>query len=157
VVAARLTRDNVNDLIRADLGERDADLLCIDVDGLDYWVWEATTCIRPRVVVIEYLSIWGAETSVTVPYREDFEPVYAGRFGIYGGASLPALVKLGRKKGYRLVGCQRYGYNAFFVREDIGAELFPEVSVGSCFTHPFTRWARDAFLEQARGHEWVEI
>jgi hypothetical protein len=157
VLAARVTRDDVNDKIRAGLGGRDADLLCIDIDGLDYWIWQAISCIRPRVVLIEYLPIWGPELSLTVPYRDDFEPVYAGRFGIYGGASLAALVKLGRQKGYRLVGCQRYGYNAFFVRDDLGAALFPEVSAASCFAHPYTAWMRDAFLEQTRAREWIEV
>jgi hypothetical protein len=35
---------------------------------------------------------------------------------------------LGREKGYRLVGVQRLGFNAFFVREDIGAQLLPEIT-----------------------------
>lgn len=157
VVAQRITRDNADRLIREGLETRDADLLCIDIDGVDYWIWEAITCIRPRVVVVEYQNILGPEVAWTVPYREDFVPEFAGRFGVYNGASLGAFVKLGRAKGYRLVGCQKYGYNAFFVRDDLAPDLLPEVHPARCFDHPFVARMQREFGELARSREWVEV
>jgi hypothetical protein len=42
----------------------------------------------------------------------------------YFGASLEALVRLGREKGYRIVGCNYSGANAFFVRNDVAGDHF---------------------------------
>lgn len=44
----------------------------------------------------------------------------------YFGASLKALERLGRRKGYSLVGCNFVGVNAFFVRDDLVADKFYE-------------------------------
>src|SRR5438046_10236891 len=95
------------------------------------------TAVPPRVVVAEVQAIWGDSRAVTVPYRSDFHAEYVDGFGIYCGASLPAFVKLARAKGYRLIGTQRYGFNAFFLRDDVGRAIFPEVSAASCLQHAF--------------------
>ena len=75
---------------------------------------ESNHVVRPRVVVIEYNSQLRPPLSVTVPYgaskRWDGTSSY--------GASLEALVRLGRTKDYRIVGGCVAGVNAFFVRED---------------------------------------
>ena len=71
------------------------------------------------------------------------------------GASLPAFVKLGKKKGYRLVGCQGYGFNAFFVRNDVGQDIFTEVPAERCFSHPFASWAHDKLLPMVKNLEWA--
>ena len=52
------------------------------------------------------------------------------------GAPLAAFVSLARRKGYRLVGSQMRCFNAFFLRADVGCEVFPEVSIESCLMHP---------------------
>ena len=78
-------------------------------------------------------------------------------FGIYSGASLPAFVKLAEKKGYRLVGCQRYGFNAVFLRNDVGQREFPEVSARDCFNHPFAKWAFDELRPMVADKEWLEV
>lgn len=154
---AWITAENINELLTANGIAGEIDLLAIDLDGVDYWIWKAIDVITPRVVVIEYQCIWGAERSVTVPYRPDFKATYDGRYGIYNSASLAAFVKLGRAKGYRLIGCQRYGYNAFFVRDDIPREVLPEVSSQQCFSHPFPRWAIETLLPKVKDMEWVDV
>jgi len=69
------------------------------------------------------------------------EKSIADRLDNYYGASLSAFVKLGKQKGYRLVGCERYGFNAFFVREGIAEEVLPEIAPCECFHHTFTKYA----------------
>jgi hypothetical protein len=98
------------------------DLLCIDIDNNDYWVWKAIKSIRPRVVVIEYNCSLRPPLSLVVPYDENAS--WSG--GNYFGASLSALVSLGREKGYRIVGCCFAGVNAFFVRDDLCGDHFVE-------------------------------
>ena len=129
VVDAQVTRENVNELITAHGLGGDVDLLSIDIDGVDYWVWDALTACRPRLVIVEYNPFLGADRSVAIPYDSQFD-----RHGFdvprdaYYGASLPALVKLGARKGYRLVLVEPRGVNAFFVRDDLAYDL-PVASV----------------------------
>lgn len=135
-----VTRDGVNKLV-SDAGfAGDIDLLSLDLDGVDWWIWQALTVVRPRVVVLEYNNRWSEEHSVTVPYRDDFATAEPGPRGAgWFGASLPAFVKLGRDKGYRLVGANRVNTNAFFLREDLGGDWFPEVSAEACLSSTYAR------------------
>jgi len=45
----------------------------------------------------------------------------------YKGASLLAYYKLGIEKKYTLVGCNQFGVNAFFVRNDLIKNHFTEL------------------------------
>src|SRR4030095_12124295 len=100
-VPAWVTRDNINDLIAAHGGAGEPDLFSLDLDGNDYWIWEAMTACSPRVVILEYNSMFGARRSVTVPYDPKFD---RHRFhSMYYGASFTALARLSARKGYRLL------------------------------------------------------
>jgi hypothetical protein len=83
-------------------------------------------------VVIEYNWLFGAERAVTVPYDPRFDLRNAPTRG-YRGASLAALVLLGRHKGYHLVATERV--NAFFVRDDVQPVL-AEVDVARAYRAP---------------------
>ncbi|HEX6178435.1 MAG TPA: hypothetical protein VF057_08740, partial [Thermoanaerobaculia bacterium] len=72
-VASMVTRDNINELIRSHRVSGDIDLLCIDIDGNDYWIWEAIDSVTPSVVLIEYQDILGPDRSWTIPYKPDFD------------------------------------------------------------------------------------
>jgi len=122
LVAEFITAENIDALLGAAGITGEIDLLGIDIDYNDYWVWKAITAVRPRVVVIEYNASLRPPLSFTVPYDPN------GRWSgsNYYGASLEALVRLGRNKGYRIVGCSVAGVNAFFVREDLCGDAFLE-------------------------------
>jgi hypothetical protein len=156
-VATWITAENINALLETHGHTGSIDLLCIDLDGVDYWIWKALDVIKPRVVVVEYQCIWGPDRSVTVPYDPQFKALFEGKYGVYNSASLAAFVKLGALKGYRLVGCQRYGYNAFFIRNDVGTEIFREVTPQECFRHPFPRWAMETLLPKVQGLNWLDV
>jgi hypothetical protein len=113
-------RDNINALVEAARFSGEIDLFSIDIDGNDYWVWEALSAVSPRVVVIEYNAVLRPPLRLVMEYKKD-----AGwQSSNYGGASLNALAVLGEKKGYRLVGCCLAGVNAFFVRQDLVEDRF---------------------------------
>jgi hypothetical protein len=156
-VNAWITRENVNELLKQNGFVGPVDLLSLDLDGVDYWIWQAIEVIRPRVVIAEVQCIWGADRSVTVPYSESFKAPVHDRFKVHCGASLPAFVKLARTKGYRLVGVQRLGFNAVFVAQGLGEELLPEVDATSCADRPFVDWAQRELLPKVAGLEWVEV
>jgi hypothetical protein len=152
---AWIDAEGVDRLITGHGFQGEIDLLSIDIDGNDYWVWKAIGSVQPRVVVIECHNIWPADRAVTVPYRADFDK--AERHPDYSGASLLALVKLGRAKGYRLVGCNRYGFNAFFVRQGIGEALLPEVAPETCLRHPQALQGQRTRLLEVKDLPWMEV
>lgn len=140
-VNAWIDRDNINDLIRAAGFAGDIGLLSIDVDGNDYWILEALCVVRPVILVCEWNAIFGAERAVTVPYVADFHRTRAHYSNLYWGASIAALQRLARTKGYELVGSNRAGNNLFFVRRDrLGA--LPVRSVHECYRAACFREAR---------------
>jgi hypothetical protein len=118
----RVTAENINGLIAQSGVAGEIDILSIDIDYNDYWVWKAIEVINPRLVVIEYNATLRPPMSLVVPYRPDAE--WDG--SNFQGASLEALVKLGSEKNYRIVGCSIAGTNAFFVRADLTADRFLE-------------------------------
>lgn len=127
-----ITRDNVEEVITRRKNKASPDLLTIDVDGNDYWVWERVTNIDPAVVVMEYNSTYGHDESIVTPYNPEFDAYRENPFGLYHGASLVALCNLGKKKGYVLIGCDSNGANAFFVKKEY-KNLFTEVSPKEAF------------------------
>lgn len=126
VITAHVTVETINSLVRQGLsalegiaaGADDAvGLLSIDVDGMDYWLWDALEVVRPALVICEYNAVFGAQWAVTVPYDPAFDRYRAHPSGLYFGASLAALHHLAARKGYVWIGCNRAGNNAYFVEQ----------------------------------------
>lgn len=122
VLESAVTAENIDALLERGGARGEIDLLSIDIDHNDYWVWKAIGAISPRVVVIEYNATLRPPLSVVVPYQPD--GTWDG--SNFYGASLEALVRLGAAKGYRIVGCSLAGVNAFFVRQDLCGSHFRE-------------------------------
>jgi hypothetical protein len=91
----------------------DFDLLSIDIDGNDYYVWESVTRYRPKVVVVEI--------NPTIPNHVRF--VQARDMSVQQGTSALSLVELGKTKGYELVATTQC--NVIFVRDD----LYPAIGI----------------------------
>jgi hypothetical protein len=114
-VRATVTPDTINGLIEQHGFAGEVDLFSIDVDSIDYWLLDALSVCRPRVLVMEYNALFGPERAVTLPNAPRPERAPKG----YSGASIAAIEKLARRKGYRLVLCEESGINAFFLRDDV--------------------------------------
>ncbi|MDR1452627.1 MAG: hypothetical protein LBJ25_01430 [Candidatus Margulisbacteria bacterium] len=135
-INAFITAANINQLIS--LNENcsgEIDLLSIDIDGNDYWVWEAISCIKPRVVVIEYNAKFPPAHEWVMKYDE--KHIWSG--DDEQGASLKSLELLGEKLGYQLVGTNMTGTNAFFVKKELAKNLFPQPAKAENLYNP-TRW-----------------
>jgi hypothetical protein len=124
-LAAFVTRENINQLIEGSGIKGDIGLLSIDIDGMDYWVWESINNITPGIVICEYNSLFGCKESVSIPYSKQFNRSQAHHSNLYFGVSLKALCILAEKKGYVFVGSNKSGTNAFFVRKDISSGMIP--------------------------------
>ena len=153
VIQETITVENVNDVFERHGIPRYFDLLSIDINGNDFWVWKAIDgfYFRPRVVVIEYNAALGPNRFCTIPYDPDFQ---WDRRSDYFGASLSALESLGRSKGYGLLYCESSGCNAFFVERSLLTGFWP--AVVDVFQPP-------RYGPRGDGHEhdstrpWVEV
>jgi len=123
-----ITLDNVVALVHEGMGTLGADsldLLSIDLDGNDWHLWRAVleAGVRPAVLIAEYNPLLAPPAEWAMPY----DPEHQWREDDWYGASLAALHSLIHASGYRLVGCNLIGVNAFFVRQDLIADLFPDI------------------------------
>jgi hypothetical protein len=98
--------------------------------------------LDPRTSPATKLAIEFGMRNIVVPY--DPEHVYPGKHPDYFSASLPAMVRLAHRKGYRLVGANRYGFNLIFVKRGLHEDRVPEVPLESVLSHPryFARLGR---------------
>jgi len=115
-----ITAENIQDLFEKYNVPQEFDLLSIDLDFNDFWIWNAIKDYKPRVVVIEYNSTIPFSESKVVKY--DTQATWDGT-NFFGG-SLAAMIQLGQAKGYTLVGCDNRGINAFFVADDLISDHF---------------------------------
>jgi hypothetical protein len=156
-VGAFITRENVNKLFRDNGFSGEIGLLSVDIDGNDYWVWEAIDSVTPVIVTVEYNSVFGAEHAITVPYDPAFNRTKAHFSNLYWGASLKALCILADKKGYVFVGCNSNGNNAHFIRKDKVGTI-PVRSVEEGYVESRFRESRDIHgnLSFLRGEQRIK-
>ena len=141
-VAAFIDRDNINALFRKNGFSGPIGLLSIDIDGNDYWVWEAIDSVEPTLVICEYNAVFGGERAVAVPYQPAFQRTAVHFSNLYWGASLKALCLLAARKGFALLGTNSAGNNAYFVRTDRLGPLRP-ISCEGGFVDSRFRESRD--------------
>lgn len=135
-VQAFVTAENVDQLISDNGFSGDIGLLSIDVDGVDYWIWNAVSSVTPAIVVMEFNALFGPEATVTVPYDPSFVDAESHYSRAHFGASLGALTHLANERGLRLVGISSNAANAFFVRNDLVDDTLREVSPQECWRAP---------------------
>ena len=141
---AFITAENIETLFRNAKVAPEFDLLSVDIDRNDYYVWQNIRQFRPRVVVVEYNAIFPPDVEWVVPYDANAWWDLTSRHG----ASLGALEQLGREKGYALVGCSLSGVNAFFVRADLVGNKFLSPSTAAVHYEP----PRYFLISRALGH-----
>jgi len=132
-VNAFATREAINEVVGGAGFDGEIDVLSIDIDGNDYWIWEALTCVQPRLVVVEAHTELGL-TDFVAPYDATFTWRQVAP-GTPIGASGLAFTKLAERLGYRLVGANLYGFNLFYLRNDVGADVLPTIEVAEIFRH----------------------
>jgi len=155
---AWITAENINQLL-SDIGaEGEVDLFSLDIDGMDYWVWQAVERIQPRVCIFETVNYIPSDLALTARYSPDFNMLNKqGLEQYYRGASTLAMVKLSREKGYRLIGAHRHGFNCIFMKNGVGEEYFPEVTVQQCHDNDITRQGQASLWPQIRQFDWQPV
>lgn len=126
--------ENINGLIGDHGFAGPLGILSIDIDGNDYWIWKAITCVDPAIVICEYNPIFGDTRAVSVPYDANFTRFAGHSSGLYFGCSIAALRHLAEQRGYAFVGTNSNGINAFFVRNDLASSVLS--LLGECRAYP---------------------
>lgn len=145
-----VTKENINQLFQKYQVPREFDLLSIDIDGNDYWVWKELN-YNPRVVVIEYNGYQSLTKNKVIKYNPNF--LWAN--DDYKGASLLALIKLAEEKNYALVGCTENGVNAFFVRKDLLQNHFKKLEPTKLYK-PFNDHGKPLHYPKSK-EEWISV
>jgi hypothetical protein len=143
-IAAAVSPENINQLLSEHGFTGEIDLLSLDIDSFDYWVLEALTVVSPRVLIVEYNARLGPDAAVTIPKDGVLEDIPKA----LRGASLAALEKLARRKGYRLVLCEPTGTNAFFLRDGVATEI-AGLSAAAAYRPAADRWNLEGVPEAA--------
>lgn len=131
-VEAFISKDNIASII-ADANFDKIGILSVDIDGVDYFVLEALGGLSPSIIIVEYNGIFGSEATVSVPYDESFWRNSAHHSNLYYGASIAAFDHLLSGRGYKLVGGNSAGNNAFFVREDLLTDKIRAVPIADAY------------------------
>ena len=149
-----ITRENIATLIKDYGFDGEIGILSIDIDGNDYWIWEAIDNVNPVIVCCEFSAIFGDVHPISIPYMQTFARERVHYSGQYFGASIKALLHLAGKKGYTFVGTPSNGTNAFFVRNDHLTKLQGSIQSFTAFPgrHTDTRDA-NGILTFERGEE----
>ncbi|MFN8590992.1 MAG: hypothetical protein U0031_05960 [Thermomicrobiales bacterium] len=138
---AYVHRENINALFEEAGVPETPDILSIDIDGNDFWIWSAIDGIRPRVVIVEYNAGLDPSSTLVQPYVAHWQWDGTDFFG----ASLGAFQLLGESLGYRLVHTELAGVNAFFVRDDL-LQAFSDLDLEMVPRRPAN------YVHQGHGH-----
>ena len=158
IINSWITAENIADTLLQNHVPKEIDFFSLDMDGVDYYILrEILKVIQPRLIVVEAQNIWKTEKSVTVRYNSDFN-----RFKFhedYCGASIPAFVKLMKENNYKLVAYNKYGFNIFFIKENIGEEYLPEINTEDCFANLPNYYIEelDKRRREVEHLDWIEV
>jgi hypothetical protein len=153
-----ITKDNINKLIEEENFVGDIDLLSLDIDGIDYYVWDSIKVISPRVFICECHNIVPDDMAITIPYKKDFSYMSKNNYHEeFRSVSPLAMIKLSKEKGYRLIGSHKYGFNLVFLRNDVGTEYFPEIALDKISNNQYTIISKKTRWPLVKDAPWVKV
>lgn len=119
---------------------KDFELLSIDIDGDDYYVWKSIEQYQPKLVIIEH--------NPTLPPDVEFVdvPRRSGKAGF--GSSVKAFMKLANQKGYELICCTLA--NSFFVHKSLVPHLdICQKPLSEIFSYDYVRYVLYSYSGKA--------
>jgi hypothetical protein len=151
------TRENVNQVLAGAGVPNEVDVLSLDIDGNDLYLWSAMT-MRPRILICEFNNAVPSELALTIPYKPDFSfTALSADQAMFRSASLAAFVAVGRRKGYRLVGMNALGFNAVFLRDDVLAAEMPQIPASTLDANPAAEEVCRRWWPRLSQLAWIEV
>lgn len=163
IIYSMVTPENINGLLEQEQCPDVYDLLSLDIDGDDYWVWKAMKK-KARVVVLEYMPSIPNQVPLTIKPSQSGVKSYLVKDGTdfkpdelngYYGANLRAFYNLGKELGYEFV--TTVSDNAFFVL----AEEYPKLGLPTIsreeaieYNNPIDYWWHN---RDKHNSEWVVL
>lgn len=151
VIRSFVTPKNAAQILREAGVDPGFDLLSLDIDGNDLWIWKALAELKPRVVVLEYNASLPAGSTLVQPYDQSTSWDHS----TFYGASLGAALHLAHIHKYRLVHLELSGNNAFFVSDVEEGQFLPEAEVVSRAPNYFLYGL--GHEEDKRSREFVDV
>lgn len=146
-----ITKENINSLFKKYNVPSDLNLLVIDIDGNDYWIWKELN-YNPDIVMIEFNQWIDPNLNVVIKYQSDFKTKVKDK---YTSASCKAMYNLGREKGYTLV--EIIADNMIFVKN----ELAHLVTIGKEYQNNWQVLHKNAGIKSKHKHsdwgEWINL
>ena len=124
--------DNIEEL-DAELVFRDFAVCSLDIDGIDFYIFDKILDFNFPIVVAEYNSLFSVKNKYSVPFSEKFSRYDYHPSQLIFGCSLDALNFVAEKKGYSLVYCESNGVNSFFVNNNYLPNSFVKLSPKEAF------------------------
>lgn len=110
--------ENINDVLIKYNFKKDIDIFSLDIDGIDYWVLKKIPSKISKIFIVEYNPFFGPDLEITTPNIKKFDRFEYHKTGFCWGASLKAMIKLMKNKGYTFIGTNRLNCNAFFLNDN---------------------------------------
>lgn len=161
-VCSWITKDNIIDIFDENSIPKEVDVLSIDIDGNDYWVLQEIMtrgCVDPKIIIVEYQDIIGPEQALTIPYDPYFNHTNYDCWNgpNYCGASLPAFIYL-LKDTHVFVGCEKQGFNGFFIRKDLVSNTLQEMKdIQPCFEMEKVKFGMMHRFPRTSHMNWVNV
>ena len=134
----------------------EVDLLLIDIDGVDLWLWDELTVLHPRVVVVEYSHFWGPHRSVSVPRDADVRAGHRGRSALLLGLAR-GLRHRGPPQGLSPRGRRRPALQRVLRARRRRPVGLPELSTEEAFARPSTFGSVPSWSADGLPGRWVEV
>jgi len=118
-----ITSHNINSLFQKYNVPLIFDILSIDLDSFDYWVWKnISSRYKPNLIITEINSFFPPPIAIT--QKDVFHN--PSTHDVHFGMSLQAAFRLARSKGYSLFYIEEMGVNAFWLRDDLIQKLLSD-------------------------------
>lgn len=115
IYKCRINKENILDIFSFYNIPKQIDVLSIDTDYNDFYLWkELLNCYTANIVIIEYNSNFKLENKIVV-----YDPNGKWDHTNYFGAGIIPLFNLGKQFGYDLVYADNNGVNLFFVKSNL--------------------------------------
>ena len=118
-----INSNNVVEIIEKNSFEKNLDIFSLDIDGIDYWILEKLPKKIAKIFIIEYNPYFGSKKEICAPNIEYFDRFKYHSTGFCWGASLKAIIKLMKQKGYTFIGTNNLNVNSFFVQDEFISKI----------------------------------